>query len=157
MANTNATKPQDTMTGMSGMSEKPQNLADKTRNVGQAASDLASSVGQKASDVASTIGKKASDAAATVGEKADDATSAVGHGMKSLAGSIREKTPESGMIHGVTGAVANTLERGGDYLEDRQLSGIARDVTDIVRRYPIGAIFVGIGLGFVLARVTSRS
>jgi hypothetical protein len=77
--------------------------------------------------------------------------------MKSLAGSIREKTPESGMIHGVTGAVANTLERGGDYLEDRQLSGIARDVTDIVRRYPIGAIFVGIGLGFVLARVTSRS
>ncbi len=151
MANTNATKPQESMSGMS------QDISEKSRNVGQAASDLASSVGQKASDAASTIGKKASDAASAVGEKADDATAAVGHGMKSLAGSIRDKSPDTGMIHGAAGAVASTLERSGDYLEERQLSGIAEDVTDMVRRYPFAAILVGLGLGFFFARMTSRS
>jgi ElaB/YqjD/DUF883 family membrane-anchored ribosome-binding protein len=157
MANTNASNPQHPMSEKPSFSDKPQGVAEKSRNLGQAASDLASSVGQKASDMASNVGKKASDAAASVGEKADDATSAVGSGMKSLAGSIREKTPESGMIGGVTGAVADTLERGGDYLQDRQLSGIAEDVTDIVRRHPLPAIFIGVGLGFVLARMTMSS
>jgi hypothetical protein len=160
MANTNATMPQDPMSGMSSgplQSGLPQSVSEKARGVGQAASDLASSVGQKASDVASNVGKKASDAAATVGEKAADATSAVGHGMKSLAGSIREKTPESGMIGGVTGAVADTLESGGRYLEERQLSGMAEDVTDIIRRHPVPAILIGIGLGFLVARLTMSS
>lgn len=151
MANTNAAKPQESM------SEMGQEFREKSRNVGQSASDLASSVGQKASDVASSIGKKASDAASTVGEKADDATAAVGHGMKSLAGSIRDREPQSGMIHGVTERVASGLERSGSYLEDRQLSGIARDVTDMVRRYPIAAVCIGLGLGFFFARATSRS
>lgn len=151
MANTNATKPQESM------SEMGQEVREKSKNVGQAASDLASSVGQKASDVASSIGKKASDAASAVGDKADDATAAVGHGMKSLAGSIREKSPDTGMIHGVSERVASTLESGGGYLEERQLSGIARDVSDMVRRYPIAAVCIGLGLGFFFARVTSRS
>lgn len=151
MANTNATKPQE------GMGSNPQSMSDKPRSFGQSASDMASATEQKASEAASTIGKKASDAASAVGEKADDATASVGHGMKSLAGTIRDKSPESGMIHGVSGAVADTLERGGDYLEERQLSGMARDVTDIVRKYPFAAILVGLGVGFFFARLTSRS
>jgi uncharacterized protein YoxC len=169
MANTNAARPQESLSGMGQdirdksknlgheASEMGQDIRDKSKNVGQAAADLASSVGQKASDVASNLGKKASDAASAVGEKADDATAAVGHGMKSLAGTIRDKSPDSGMIHGAAGAVASTLERSGEYLEERQLSGIARDVTDMVRRYPIAAICIGLGLGFFFARVTSRS
>jgi len=162
MANTNAIKPQESMNQMG------QDIRDKSKNVGQAASDLtsavgqkasdlASSVGQKASDVASNLGKKASDAAATVGDKANDATAAVGHGMKSLAGTIRDKTPDTGVIHNAAGAVADTLQRGGDYLEERQLSGIARDVTDIVRRYPVAAICIGLGIGFLVARATMPS
>jgi hypothetical protein len=158
MANTNATKPQESFSdnpqGMSGM---PQSPIEKPRGVGQSASELASSVGQKASDVASSVGKKASDAAAAVGEKADDATSAVGHGMKSLAGSIREKSPETGMIHGVGERVADSLESGGRYLEERQFSGIAEDVTDMIRRNPLPAVLIGIGFGFILARLTMSS
>jgi ElaB/YqjD/DUF883 family membrane-anchored ribosome-binding protein len=162
MANTNATKPQESM------SEMGHDLKEKSKNVGQAASDLASSVGQKASeaasnlgqkasDAASNLGKKATDAASAVGDKADDATAAVGHGMKSLAGTIRGKAPDTGMMHGAAGAVADTLQRGGDYLEDRQLSGIARDVNDIVRRYPFAAIGIGLCLGFLVARATMSS
>jgi len=162
MANTNATKPHE------NFSDKPQGMADKPRNVGQAASDLASSVGQKASDAASTVGQKASDVASTVGkkpsdmasavgDKADDATSAVGSGMKSLASTIREKTPELGMMGGVSGAVADTLESGGRYLQERQLSGIAEDLTDVIRRHPVPAILIGMGLGFFFARVMASS
>jgi len=34
---------------------------------------------------------------------------------------------------------------------------MADDVTDLIRRNPIPALFVGIGLGFLLARLTTSS
>ena len=51
-----------------------------------------------------------------------------------------------------------TLENTGKYLEEEGLSGIASDVTALIKRNPIPALFIGIGVGFLLARAcTSRS
>ena len=107
-------------------------------------------------DVASQAGKKASEAASYVSQKAEDATSAVGSGMKSLAGTIRESAPREGMLGSAGSAVASTLESSGRYLEEHGLSGIGDDLTDVIRRNPIPALLIGIGVGFLIARATRR-
>jgi hypothetical protein len=74
--------------------------------------------------------------------------------MKSLASSIREHTPRSGVMGTASSAVANTLESGGRYLEEEGLRGIGEDLTNLIRRNPIPALLVGIGVGYLLARAT---
>lgn len=118
------------------------------------AKDFASAAAHKAGDAASFLGDKASDAASFVGEKAEQCTSGVGGGMKSLAGTIRGAMPESGMLHNAGEAVAGTLESGGRFLQEEGLKGMADDVTNIIRRNPIPAIFVCLGLGYLIARAT---
>jgi len=95
--------------------------------------------------------------ASNIGHKAEDATHAAGSGMKSLADTLRDKAPQGGMLGGVAGSLANCLESSGQYLQQEGLSGMAGDMTNLIRRNPIPAMFVGMGIGFMLARVTSRS
>jgi hypothetical protein len=116
----------------------------------------ASNVMDKAKDVASQAGQTIGNVASTVGHKADDAAGSVGAGMHSLGEKVREKGPDSGMLGKATRAVGDALESGGRYLEEQKLSGMAGDVTDLIRRNPIPALLVGIGFGFLLAR-TLRS
>jgi hypothetical protein len=136
---------------MASASEKFKNQAS---NVADKARDTASNVADKARGMASTAVQTASDLAATAGERAEDATSAVASGMQSLAGTIRENLPHSGMMGTATSSVADTLERGGRYLQQEGLQGIADDLGGLIRRYPIQAVLIGIGVGFLLARST---
>jgi phage-related protein len=122
------------------------------------AKDFASNVGERARDAASGAQHMAGDVASNIGHKAEDATSAVGGGMKSLAGQVREHGPREGVFGSATSAVADTLEKGGRYLQEEGLRGIGEDLTNLIRRNPIPALLVGIGVGFLLARATtSRS
>ena len=70
------------------------------------AKDSAAAFGDAARGAASAVADKAGDAATYVGKKAEAATSAVGSGMKSLAGTIRESTPQSGILGSASSAVA---------------------------------------------------
>jgi hypothetical protein len=118
------------------------------------AKDAAGNVLDKAKQAASTVADKAKDVASAVGDKADSAVSSVGSGMQSLAGTIRDKGPSSGVFGGAASGVANALESSGRYLEEEGLSGAAEDLTNLIRRHPLPAIFIGIGLGYLLARMT---
>jgi len=125
-------------------------------SLGEKAKEATSAVAHKAENAAATVGQKADDAASYVGHKAEDATTAVGGGLKSLGSSLREKAPHEGMIGDASSAVANTLERTGSYLQEEGLRGIADDMTNLIRRNPIPALFIGIGVGFLLARALSH-
>jgi hypothetical protein len=137
-----------------GTMEEAKNMA--TDAAGKA-KDFAADAAGKAKDMASSVTHKVGDAASFVGKKAEDATSAVGSGMKSLADTIRENAPGSGPIGAAGSAVASTLESGGRYLQEHGLSGIGDDMTNLIKRNPIPALLVGIGLGFLIARATTRS
>jgi len=50
--------------------------------------------------------------------------------------------------------VAGALETGGRYLKEEGLSGMADDMARAIRRNPIPAVLIGIGIGFLLARST---
>jgi hypothetical protein len=122
-------------------------LADKAK-------EAATNVTDKAREVGSTVSRRAEDAASTLGHKAQEATSAMASGMKSLAGTVRENMPHEGVMGRASSAVADSLESGGRYLQAEGLRGIADDLTNLIRRNPIPALLVGIGIGFLIARST---
>jgi hypothetical protein len=127
-------------------------------SVGSTVKEAANYVSESAKSAASNLGNTASEAASYVGHKADDATAAVGSGVKSFAHTVRDYGPGRGnMLGGATESVAEGMESAGRYLEEQGLSGIAEDVTEVVRRNPIPALFIAAGIGFLLARATTRS
>lgn len=82
----------------------------------------------RAKEAASTVAHGVSDAASYVGQKAESATSSVG------------------------GAMENT----GHYLKNDGLHHMTADVAEMIRRNPVPAVLIGMGLGFLLAQASSR-
>jgi len=76
--------------------------------------------------------------------------------MQSLADTVRQQTPDSGVLGSAAGYVADTLEGTGKYIEDKNLSGMMDDMTGLIKRNPIPAVLIGLGIGFLLGR-TLRS
>jgi len=137
---------------------KDKDFQQQVGNMTENAKDAASDVLNKGRDIGATVANKAGETASYVGKKAEDAACAVGTGMKNLAGTIREKTPDKGMMGSATSAVADTLESGGRYLERQGFSGMGEDLTNMIRRNPIPSVLLCLGVGFLLARATnSRS
>lgn len=81
-----------------------------------------------AREAASQVSSSVSEAASYAGRKAEAATSSVGGAMEST----------------------------GHYLKEDGLHHIASDVTELIRRNPVPAMLIGIGLGFLLAQVSTR-
>lgn len=119
------------------------------------AKEMASAAVDMAKVAATSAGHAVGQAGSAVGDKANEATSAVGSGMKSLAGALRHNAPREGVLGAASSAVANSLESGGRYLQKDGLGGMAEDVTNVIRRNPIPAVLVGIGIGFLLAKITT--
>ncbi|HXG11521.1 MAG TPA: hypothetical protein VNK04_17330 [Gemmataceae bacterium] len=112
---------------------------------------------EKAKDVAAGAARSAGEAMAAAGRRAEDAAATVGSGMQQLAGTIRENAPREGMLGTASSAVARTLESSGRYLQEEGFRGMLDDLSGLIRRNPIPAVLIGIGIGFLLARTTSRS
>jgi uncharacterized protein YjbJ (UPF0337 family) len=133
-----------------GRQDKGQGATGVMETAKDAASNVADKAKQAAGAVASTVGNVASN----VGDKVDSGVSAAGSGIQSLAGTIRDKGPQSGVLGSATSGVASALDASGRYLEEQGLSGIGEDLTNLIRRNPIPAMLIGVGLGFMLARMT---
>jgi len=131
-----------------------QNVGDAARKVADEGKSVASTAMHKAEEAASYVGHKAEDAASYLGHKAQDATGAVSQGMKTLGSTIRDKTPREGVMGQAGAAVASQLESGSRYLEEHGLQGIGEDMTNMIRRNPIPAVLIGIGIGFLIAQAT---
>lgn len=131
-------------------------VADKAKEFGGQVSDKAKEVGgqamDKAKDAASSVADMASNAAAAVGKKADDLTATAGTDIRKLGDSLREKSSHEGFLGHASQAVAETLHDSGKYLEDAKLSGMAEDVTKLIKRNPVPAVLIGVGIGFILGR-----
>jgi len=93
-----------------------------------AAKEKMNSAYDAAKDKASNIADSVSGAASYAGQKAEEATSSVGE----------------------------ALESTGQYLKEDGLHHIASDLTELIRRNPVPAMLIGIGLGFLFAQASSR-
>jgi len=122
-----------------------QQFANKAKDAAQSAADTAR-------DTASHIGQAASSAASTVGKKAEEWTAGAGNRVESLGETVRHQGPHSGMLGRANEAVADTLESAGEYIQDKNLSGMMGDITQLVKRNPIPALLVGLGVGYLVGR-----
>jgi len=114
--------------------------------------------GEAAQHAAQAVGQTAQQAATAVGQTAEKATAAVGRGVESFADTVRQSGPQAGVLGSATRGVADTLEDAGKYIEDKNLSGMMDDVTGLIKRNPLPAVLVGLGVGFLVGRaLSSRS
>jgi hypothetical protein len=138
------------------MANTMQNARDAAAGAADKAKDLASSAVDKTRDAASAVADKTKDMASRAGQKADDVAGKVGSGLESAASSVREHGPQSGMLGSAANRVADTLESGGRYLREEGMTGLADDLTDLVKRNPIPALLLGLGVGYLIARALNR-
>jgi len=135
---------------MAGATTNPkQDFASEANQFVSKAKDTASDAMDKAKQAASSFGETAS-------KKAADVTSAVGGGMRNLGEKIRETVPSEGYIGRASRSVADTLDQGGDYLSREGLSGLADDLGGAIKRNPLPAVLVGIGIGFLVGRTLRK-
>lgn len=152
--------------------DKAHETGDKAKDTlheaGKAASSMAEAVtdkardaanwaGEKAGDAAGWAGDKARDAAHWTGDKADSAAERAGEGLRNLAGKVRDNAPSEGVFGSAADTVARGMERTGDYLRDEGVTGMGRDIVNMVKAYPLPALLIGMGLGYLLARATSSN
>ena len=76
--------------------------------------------------------------------------------MQGLGDKLSKNTPHAGVLGNVSQSVASTVKEGGEYLEDAKLSGMTADIVRVIRRYPIPAALIGIGLGWFAWRKLKR-
>lgn len=134
----------------------PKNKDDVRTEAGQMfdrAKDFAGDAMQKGKEAAGPLVQKAGEAASMLGKKADEATSAVGAGVASFADRIKGSAPSEGMFGHAAQSVADTIKEGGKYLEHEGLSGMTKDVADLIRRNPLPAVVLGVGLGYLIGRM----
>jgi ElaB/YqjD/DUF883 family membrane-anchored ribosome-binding protein len=128
---------------------------ERAREAASGATQKAQDLMHKAQETASNVAQKAQDAASTAQQRTDEALSNVGEKMSSLAGTLRQSAPQGGSLGTAASAVADRLEAGGSYLQEHGLEDMAGEMATLVRRYPMQAVLVGLGVGFLLGQAFS--
>jgi len=67
-----------------------------------------------------------------------------------MAGSAATKAQE--MAGSAATVVTDTAAGVGTYVQEKGLQGLSDELTQLIRRYPVPALLVGLGIGFVIAR-----
>jgi phage-related tail protein len=112
--------------------QSPPDRRELVDTVKDKAKDMTASV-ERVAGVAKEKAKEATEAAK---EKVGEAATAAGE----LAVHVKDKVREWGVTAG---------EEARDAMQD-----VAKELTAVVRRYPIQSLIVGVGVGFLLARAT---
>jgi hypothetical protein len=62
------------------------------------------------------------------------------------------------MLGSASKSVADAIDNAGKYVEDKNLHGMMDDVTGLIKRNPVPALLLGLGIGFLIGRaLSSRS
>jgi uncharacterized protein YjbJ (UPF0337 family) len=107
---------------------------------------------EKAGGAVSSMSAKVQEFGTSAARKANDAAAATGEKLGSLAGAIRGSAPSEGKVATAAATVADGLDSAGHYLREKKFDHLGRDLTSLVRTYPIHAVVIGIGVGYLLAR-----
>ena len=147
----------ETKKPMDKVKDAGAHVVDKAKEIVAAplekAKEMGSQAVNKAKEVAGVVGDMASDAVSAAGQKADDVTAAAGQQVKNLGQAMGEKGPHDGVLGAASQAVANTVKGAGEYVAEAKLSGMAEDLTSLVKNHPIPAMLACIGIGYLIARI----
>jgi len=128
------------------------------KDQGTQAKEQAGQAYDKVKEAAGHAGEAVSSAASAAGQTVDNAAGAVGSGIHQLADKVRDNAPREGVLGTASKTVADGLEGAGKYLEEKQLSGMMDDVGGLIKRNPVPAVLLALGIGFLVGRaLSSRS
>lgn len=131
-----------------------QEVEWRMKEYGDTMGDRGSTGMSDATEVIAGMAAKAQELGAAAVSTASEAATAVGEQIGSLAGVIRDHAPREGTMATAATAVAGGLESASTYLKEKDYENLATDLTALVRHYPVQALLVGVGLGYLLARGT---
>jgi ElaB/YqjD/DUF883 family membrane-anchored ribosome-binding protein len=100
-------------------------------------------------------GEKAAELGTRASEQADAAMTSAGQQLRGAAQALRDRAP-AGRAGELTTGAADALERGGAYLQRSDPNAVMRDAEALIRRYPMQALAVGLGVGFLIALTLRR-
>ncbi len=93
-------------------------------------------------------------------EAAEDPTAAgdaaakhIGDTLKSAAERVRSHLPEDGIAGQVADRLRSGIDQAAGHLQEQGFGGMIDDVVAIARRYPMQAIFLGLGGAYLLSRL----
>ncbi len=102
-------------------------------------------------------GQEVGDAVHRGVEKAEGVISSVGERLVDLGGSMKHKLESPNAIGCAATAVADGITGSGEYLKNRSLEQMSKDVVEVAKQHPIPVVCVGLGLGFLLGRSWVRT
>jgi ElaB/YqjD/DUF883 family membrane-anchored ribosome-binding protein len=130
---------------MGNLQNAAGSAADKARDAArgavETARDTATGVMDRARDVAGNVADKARDMAGNVADTARDWASGAVSAVK-----------DSDVVNKAEDYVSEAWDTGSKYFQEHSFKDMADDVAGVIRRNPIPALLVGVGLGFILAR-----
>jgi uncharacterized protein YjbJ (UPF0337 family) len=88
--------------------------------------------------------------AASVAPTVTSAAQGVASTVTETAGSAAAKTQE--MVAAAATAVTNTVTGAGTYVQEKGVQALPGDLVGLIRRHPVPALLIGLGIGFVLGR-----
>ena len=102
-------------------------------------------------------GESVGQAVAAVAERAEAVVGSVDQTVGSAAQAIQEalyRTRKSASA--AMGTIADGIDTSREYLTDRGMGGVIKDVEALIRRYPYQALLIGSSIGFLLSRSWKR-
>jgi len=96
-------------------------------------------------------GGRTAGVAATVTNAAQDVAS----GMAETAGTAATQAQE--MAGAAATAVTDTVARAGTYVQEKGVQALPGDLAGLIRRYPVPAVLIGLGIGFWLSRTLGKA
>jgi uncharacterized protein YjbJ (UPF0337 family) len=84
--------------------------------------------------------------AATATGAARDVASRVAETTRTAAAQAQERARAAAT------AVTDTVAGAGTYVRERGVQAVPEDLVGLIRRYPVPALLIGLGIGFVLGR-----
>jgi hypothetical protein len=150
MANTSGNRGNEPRTG--AMGGTMGNVQNAGANITDKARDMARSATETARDAATGVMDRARDVAGNVADRAKEAAGTAADTAREWASEAVGAVKESDVVNKAGEYVSEAWESGSRYFQEHSFRDMADDVAGVIRRNPIPALLVGIGLGFILAR-----
>ena len=101
------------------------------------------------------INRKVNNVASNVASEVREGITKIVDGVKEKLSTdaVRKVTETANQVGDQVRGYANQVgDQVRGYIEDRGMRGLAADTTDVIRRYPVPAVVLGILIGVLLAR-----
>jgi uncharacterized protein YjbJ (UPF0337 family) len=90
-----------------------------------------------------------------IGETVNTAAHDVAARLTGAAGAVGATVQETGAT--AARAVADTVKGAGGYLQATGMDRITGDVSGLIRRYPVSAVLIGLGIGLLVGRSLGKA